>query len=163
VHVKKLATDPRAVVDHFSDRMRRHVTRLTGGRVTPPSRDGAQIAAIDLLRDELFRAATEAYDKVVQPYDGKVVLFQSRDGTGSETEKVDWDRGWSGLVPSSTAMHPIAGTHLQILQEPGVFDIARVLRQHLRDIDERPPMRRTRRASSARIAPPPGRPTPTDI
>lgn len=165
VHMKKLATDPRALIDHFSDRVRRHITRLSGGRLTPRARDerGSEIASIDLLRDELFRAATNRYDEIVQPYEGSVVLFQSRDGTGSETERVDWDRGWSGLVPSSTPMHPVAGTHLQILQEPGVYEIARVLRQHLRAVDDRPTMRRTRRASSTRISLPPGRPTPTDI
>nr|MDQ3031904.1 amino acid adenylation domain-containing protein [Myxococcota bacterium] len=154
-HLRRLTEDPRGFGEHMQERFIRHVARIAGpgavarGEVTP-------VAAIDLLRDELFRSAAESYDRRIQPYDGSVALFRARDGLGLPGERVDWDLGWNGLIPEASAAHVVRGTHLTILADPGVFEIARTLRTHLRGLDARPPTRRTRRVSSSRISIAPG-------
>ncbi len=152
-HIRRFTEDPRGFGDHVRERMNRHLTRI-GGPLALSKTDSRQIAAVDLLRDELFRSAATKYDKMVRPYEGKVVLFRARDGLGYPGERVEWDLGWSGLIPESTASHVIKGTHLGILSEPGVFEIARTLRSHLRGLDERPQMTRTRRTSRISVGPP---------
>jgi thioesterase domain-containing protein len=154
-HLRRLTEDPRGFGEHVQERVLRHVARIAGPGAVPLAVDPAHIAAVDLLRDEIFRSAAEAYDHHVRAYDGKIVLFRARDGLGLPGERVDWDLGWSGLVPDDAAVHVVRGDHLSILKEPGVFEIARILRGHLRELDERPPMRRTRRVSSARLSVPP--------
>jgi thioesterase domain-containing protein len=100
--------------------------RVLGARGGLGPRDAERV------RDELFRAAGEAYDRTIRPYRGRVVLFRARGGLGYEGEVVRWDMGWSGLVPADTPIHAVEGDHLGILREPGVSEIARVLRGHLR-------------------------------
>lgn len=85
----------------------------------------------EAVRDGVLKAAGEAYDRVVRPYHGRVVLFRARGGLGYEGEVVRWDMGWSGLVPADTPVHGVEGDHLGILREPGVSEIARVLRGYL--------------------------------
>lgn len=153
-HFRRLAEDPRSFGDHIRERMMRRMARIAGPSAIPRP-DPGQIADVDMLRDELFRSAATKYDHTVRPYDGKVVLFRARDGLGHPGERVEWDLGWTGLIPESSAVHVVKGTHLGILNEPGVFEIARILRTHLRGLDERPQMTRTRRTSRISVAPPP--------
>ena len=153
-HFRRLTENPRAFGGHVQERLLRHAARIAGPGAMPLA-EPARLAAVDVLRDELFRDAAERYDRMVRPYEGKIVLFRARDGLGHPGERVEWDLGWSGLIPESSAVHIVRGTHLSILGEPGVFEIARVLRGHLREFDERPATRRARRVSSSRLSVPP--------
>jgi amino acid adenylation domain-containing protein len=153
-HFQRFKEDPRSFGEHIRERMMRRFARV-GGTSVLPGPDPGHITDVNMLRDELFRNAATKYDQTVRPYEGKVVLFRARDGLGHSGERVEWDLGWSGLIPESSAVHVVKGTHLGILNEPGVFEIARTLRAHLRGLDERPQMARTRRTSRISLGPPP--------
>jgi amino acid adenylation domain-containing protein len=126
LQVERLREDSDAVLGALRRRLDRARERVLGARGGLGPRDAERV------RDELFRAAGEAYDRTIRPYRGRVVLFRARGGLGYEGEVVRWDMGWSGLVPADTPIHAVEGDHLGILREPGVSEIARVLRGHLR-------------------------------
>jgi thioesterase domain-containing protein len=147
LHLRRLTEDPRGFAEHISERIKVHMTRWS--RAPSVATEDATAEGLNMVRDELFRRAAVDYDAKVQPYPGPVVMFRAKHGLGHDAEKVEYDRGWSGLLDPRTLVHEVDGTHLGILGEPGVFEIARALRRHLREVDERPPMPRTRRASSS--------------
>jgi amino acid adenylation domain-containing protein len=132
LHARRLAGDPRAYAGHIRRRARQHLSRWTNR--PPGTRDSQQVDLHD-FRDALFYAALVEYDRTIRPYEGRVVLFRATDPRGYEGERVAPDLGWSGLIPSTTAIHDVEGTHLGILNQPGVQAIADVLRLEGEEID----------------------------
>lgn len=86
----------------------------------------------DTLRDITFRIAAENYDRIIEPYSGRVMIFRSSRPPVSKGETIDWDLGWTGLVGHKTPVFGVEGDHLGILVEPGVSEIAKILTQHRR-------------------------------
>ena len=84
------------------------------------------------LRDRAYRAAAENYDRTVEPYAGRTIIFRARRPRVGEWETVDWDLGWAALVAHDTPVFGIDGDHLGILLAPGASEIATVLRDRLR-------------------------------
>jgi amino acid adenylation domain-containing protein len=134
-HVRRLAGDPREYAGHVSQRVRHHLSRWTKHRI---GRNDSQAFDLHDFRDELFQAALVDYERTIEPYDGRVVLFRATNGLGYEGERIASDLGWTGLIPASTTTHDVEGTHLGILSEPGVLSIARVLRSETEHIDPKP-------------------------
>lgn len=89
--------------------------------------------AIDAVaaRDRMYRYAAEQYDHIVQAYDGNALLVRARRSLDDERETIDWDQGWSGLLPHETPFFGVDGDHLGILADPGASEIARIIRQRL--------------------------------
>jgi thioesterase domain-containing protein len=151
-HVDRLLRDPKQFVDHMRARLRKRLVRLTRGASVVKAVESGSIDAANELRDELFRRAAQTYDEQIAPYGGTVVLFRARHGLGDAGERVDPDNGWSGLIPPGSAIHVVDGTHLGLLRDPGVSQIACALHEHLRELSS---SRDTERSSNAR--------TPTTI
>jgi amino acid adenylation domain-containing protein len=124
--IRRGSEDLLGLVRRRLERVQARARAAIGGadEETPGERDEA-------IRDDVLKAAGEAYDRVVTPYEGRVVIFRARGGLGYEGELVRWDMGWSGLVRPDTAVHGVEGDHLGILREPGVSEIARILRGYL--------------------------------
>ena len=115
-----------SVVRKRAAKIEAQVRRLTGEHASVE--EGGDVVA---LRDGVLKAAAEAYDAVIAPYPGRVVIFRAREGLGDGGERVRWDMGWTGLVRADTPVHGVSGDHLGILREPGVGEIARTLRSAL--------------------------------
>ena len=144
-HLRKLAASPVEFGSQVKDTLRRRFQSLAGA----PSSDPAPIADV---RDDMFRRAAEGYDRIVAPYNGRVVLFRALDGLDTGLSEVDAGNGWAGLIPDACPTYEIDGTHTGLLREPGVLQIARALSHHLRNVDERPPTSRAVRATSKRLS-----------
>lgn len=132
LHMLDIVADPHG----YRQKMRRRVAdglrRLRPAEGGPAEPSGEQMEA---LRDEMFLRATEDYDRRVRKYSGDVILFRANGGIENSTEVVAPDRGWSSLLPDHAAYYDVPGSHLAILREPGVLEIAARLRQHLQEIE----------------------------
>jgi len=119
--------------DELLSAIRRRARRLGSAIAsTLGTSEGSEAPApVEEIRDSALKTAGEAYDRIVRPYPGRVVIIRARGGLGYEGEVVRWDMGWSGLVRPDTAVHGVPGDHLGILREPGVTEIASTLRTML--------------------------------
>ncbi len=63
-----------------------------------------------------------ARDFVPRVYDGPVTLFWA---SSDLRAKFDMLEGWQTLAPGGLAVHEVSGTHLDIIKEPHVADLAR--------------------------------------
>ena len=124
----------RRTIDRTLDVHMLDMLGLVRSRIAGPlARDAADSSLSDYesLRDRVFRAAAENYDRTVEPYAGRTIVFRARRPLVTERETVDWDLGWAGLVGHETPVFGVNGDHLGILLEPGASEIATVLREHL--------------------------------
>ena len=125
VHLRKLRNGPDALIDA----VRRRTDRVAAKVRTGLGRFGLGNEGLspEEIRDEVFKNAGDAYDPIVRPYAGRVLIFRASGGF----DYIRWDIGWSGLVRADTPVHVVEGDHLGILKEPGASEIARVLRGEL--------------------------------
>jgi thioesterase domain-containing protein/acyl carrier protein len=72
----------------------------------------------------------------MRPYDGDAVLFSAADFRRDHDHMVE---NWRRLVAGRLTVHEVPGTHNEILQEPHVRALARLLTECLRDAAERTP------------------------
>ncbi|HEV8580122.1 MAG TPA: amino acid adenylation domain-containing protein [Thermoanaerobaculia bacterium] len=107
------------------ERLRRFTERLAAAELLPPG--GTVEHLRRLLR--VFRAnvrAARSYDPA--PYPGRITLLRASD----QAVNGDPTLGWSALSGESVKVHSMAGTHLTLLAEPHVQELAARLRA---DID----------------------------
>jgi acyl-CoA synthetase (AMP-forming)/AMP-acid ligase II/thioesterase domain-containing protein len=83
------------------------------------------------MRDvELRRRARAAHR--VRPYDGRVVLFRAAEPLQhSPGYRVDPTLGWSVIARGGLDVHEVPGTHLGMLREPEVAELAQRMRPYL--------------------------------
>ena len=59
-----------------------------------------------------------------RPFDGRVTLFWASKDLRANTDLVE---GWQTLARGGVDIHEISGTHLDMIKEPHVADLARQL------------------------------------
>ncbi|MCS6857555.1 MAG: amino acid adenylation domain-containing protein, partial [Sandaracinaceae bacterium] len=109
----------------------KRIFRTKGPQPFISSSPPASVREAFALRDQVFFEASKAYQQVITPYSGRVILFRAREELGLSGEKVKPDLGWTGILPQDTPIHTISGNHLTILQEPGASEIATILEQEI--------------------------------
>jgi amino acid adenylation domain-containing protein len=80
-----------------------------------------------LLRDVAEYNSMAGHEYVPQVYDGKVTLFWA----SGDLRAYDLVEGWQVLVPRGVEVKEIAGTHLSIIKEPHVAELALKLNESL--------------------------------
>ena len=101
------------------------LTRLIGRK--PDQRSLADFVAANI-------ASVAAYRPPVYP--GRVVIFAASDDI-SDIERVRQSAlGWASVAPDRRFVC-VPGNHLGILNEPGVRDIAQVVKEELADVRSR--------------------------
>ena len=80
--------------------------------------------AIDLQEQRAlaFRKVVRAYD--ARPYAGEVVLFRAENRELPEGYEMEELLGWAGLLAGPLHIEDVPGSHLGILEEPNVQELA---------------------------------------
>ncbi|UJR87104.1 amino acid adenylation domain-containing protein [Sandaracinus amylolyticus] len=132
-HLARLR-EPREFLAHLHAAITQRVVRRSDAPATAIDPGALTTEAIDAIRDERFRAAAERYDPGMRPYEGPALVFTARHRRVFPGDRIDRDLGWSALLRGGATYHEVDGNHLTILREPGATEIARVLRERLRNI-----------------------------
>ncbi|NJL51700.1 MAG: hypothetical protein HC930_04825 [Hydrococcus sp. SU_1_0] len=85
------------------------------------------------LRNIFIEARNEQAKRNYQPqfYPGKVILMRTEDSLGGVGCERDEYLGWKNLVGQEIDIYPVSGHHLSMLEEPGVKQLAEVLKSCL--------------------------------
>jgi thioesterase domain-containing protein len=122
-HLRRLVTrGPRHVLERLAMRAHKHAQGHDAER---------EVHQLANLRERIYMAAMDKYDRTVQPYRGHAVVFRACDQSAMFGYQVDRECGWGELLEQGVTVHDIPGDHLGILGEAGVHMLARALREHL--------------------------------
>ncbi|MTE01522.1 amino acid adenylation domain-containing protein [Paracoccus sp. YIM 132242] len=126
----RIRQDPGAALRRYAERaggelmLARQVIRLRLDRLRGRKRDGHSL-------DEFIAAnivSVAAYSPAVYP--GRVVIFAARDDLANIDRVRRTALGWAPVAPDRRFVC-VPGNHLGILDDPGVRDIAQVIREEL--------------------------------
>jgi thioesterase domain-containing protein len=113
------------------DKLGRRVHRSLG-RVSPPAPEvppaEAELAA---RRGAAYMRLSLAYERVIPPYAGDVLLFRAQDRTWHGRVDLDASNGWQRHVTGPLYVHDIPGDHLGIIAPPNVRILAELLQARL--------------------------------
>ncbi|HID75578.1 MAG TPA: non-ribosomal peptide synthetase, partial [Planctomycetaceae bacterium] len=85
---------------------------------------------------DVFKATLQAmWEYRPRPYPGKITLFRSQQQPASVEIARDPYLGWGAWAQGGVEVHPIPGRHTEMVKEPNVRVLARLLRQCLQQAD----------------------------
>ena len=134
-HAKKVLSSQESLELATVARVTRHASKILLGRVGLAQRHFHESVDTDTVKAQntLVQRSVQALNSyVAASYDGRTVLFHSRDNNFEG--KFDGRLAWKRVVPKLQVI-PVAGTHYTFLEQPHCKSLAQQLERAIRDVE----------------------------